>query len=333
MLHVMKLVLSHGSALEFWRAQPARQQAQPCATRLQALPESVVPDADAAAAILDAGLDLRTPVQILVDATGRGARRDVLQVRSTSLLPTRSLLRVADDVLVVCPELCFLQMASVLPLVDLVRVGYELCGTYAECDGIRYGCEPVTSPTKLCAYVRRAKGVDGVRGARRALRSVLPDSASPMETVLVMLLCLPRMLGGYGLPAPQLNGRVEVNRRRGALVSQEFYVCDLLWRDAGVAIEYDSTTFHSGADRMARDARRRGELAALGVHIETVTSEQVFHWAQTDKLAARMAKLLKVRVRPPDARSFEERARLRAALLPLDGTQLSSPVRLSDVVC
>ena len=329
----MKIVLSHGSALEYWRSAPARQRACAGATRMQVLPSKAPTRRDAALMLLDAGLDLEVPLHVLVATEARKARVKHLCVHSTSQLPARSLMRIDDDVLTVCPELCFVQMATVLPLAELIRVGYELCGGYADFEGVRFGCEPVTTPAKLRAYLRRAKGVHGVKKARRALGYVLADSASPMETTLAMILSLPYAMGGYSLPAPQLNGRVEPRRQANGLLNQSFYVCDLLWRSAGVAVEYDSTSFHSGAQRMAHDARRRGDLSVLGVTVETATADQVYNWTQLDKLVGRLARLLKVRAKPLEARRFAAQQELRACLLGGFGGDNASPrVRLSDVV-
>ena len=59
----------------------------------------------------------------------------------TGPLPGSSILRASDDVLVSSPELCFFQMASQLPLVKLIELGYELCGSYSliNSDGVGPG--------------------------------------------------------------------------------------------------------------------------------------------------------------------------------------------------
>ena len=282
--------------------------------------------------LLDEGLDLSAPIHVLVSPQAARAPRGMQRLHYADHIPGRSVMNIGGDVDVVCPELCFVHMASTLPLVELIRLGYELCGRYASFDEMRYDCEPVTTPARLQAYLSRAAGIKGVKRARRALQYVLANSASPMETALAMLLTLPYSLGGYSLPAPLLNERVEADGRSDNLLHQEFYVCDLLWKEAGVGIEYDSTAFHSSAQRMAHDAQRRGDLAVLGVHVETVTADQVFNWAQTDKLAGRMAKLLGQRIRPTQAGFLEKQAQLRDALLPQREREAETSVPVSDLL-
>jgi len=46
-------------------------------------------------------------------------------------MPDRCLAKIDSEILVASPELCFFQMASELPLVKLIELGYELCGSYS----------------------------------------------------------------------------------------------------------------------------------------------------------------------------------------------------------
>lgn len=49
---------------------------------------------------------------------------------SSAMFPRGSFVRIARNVLASSPELCFVQMASELSLPALIRLGFELCGTY-----------------------------------------------------------------------------------------------------------------------------------------------------------------------------------------------------------
>ena len=49
---------------------------------------------------------------------------------SSATFPRGSFIRIARNVLASSPELCFVQMASELSLPALIRLGFELCGTY-----------------------------------------------------------------------------------------------------------------------------------------------------------------------------------------------------------
>ena len=91
------------------------------------------------------------------------------------------------------PEFCFLQMAGCLSLVQLIQLGFELCGTYALV-GERPGgspCRPVDDEGQASCFCRAVIRARGCKKAARAVRYVQDGAASPMETMLAMMLCLP----------------------------------------------------------------------------------------------------------------------------------------------
>ena len=207
------------------------------------------------------------------------------------------------------PEFCFFQMASQLSLVKLIELGFELCGTYAAPasaasapsapaaavsapasvapaatpdiqDTLRevettYNRSPLTTTKRLTAFVSKLGGVAGVKQASKALQYILDGSASPMETTITMLLTLPYRLGGYGLPAPELNMQITPAKTAKSMADRAFYSCDLYWPDFEIAVEYDSDAYHTGSARIASDSRRRNSLSALGVQVITITNQQV----------------------------------------------------------
>ena len=111
----------------------------------------------------------------------------------------RSFMRIEDGLYVSTPEMAFCEMASVLSLERLIALGFELCGTYrrASTFGLaRYDATPLTSPGVLASFIEKSPQFKGVKKARRALSFILAGSASPRESELAMLLCLPYGLGG-----------------------------------------------------------------------------------------------------------------------------------------
>ncbi len=136
-----------------------------------------------------------------------------------------------------------------------------------------------------------------------------------METVIVLLLCLPPRLGGYGLPMPLLNHRVDVGRNRRKTSSNKYYVCDAFWREAWLDVEYDSDLAHTGPLRIAKDAKRRNGLASLGVTVITVTKEQAFNCDEMDRIAHAVAKKLRWRLHVGGSEWVKARAGLRRELL------------------
>ena len=182
-----------------------------------------------------------------------------------------------------CPELCFVQMAASLDLINLVLLGYRLCGDYRPSElRFRTGNLPLTTPEKLSAYVEKCAGCKGAKKARRALRFVLADSNSTMETRLTMALILPRRWGGYGLSRPTLNEEIFGTSRTG----------DLCWLDKGVVVEYDSASHHAEPFAQERDSARRAEIGLRDVRVITVSRMQVADPRLFDQVARYIAKSL-----------------------------------------
>lgn len=108
-----------------------------------------------------------------------------------------------------------------------------------------------------------------------------------MESLLSMLLCLPPSLGGFGLPRPELNYPIETNE--GSIAIRR---CDLCWPDQQFALEYDSDAFHSDVSKLHLDSSRRSTLEKAGVHVVSVTKNQVFDRGKLLGLAAIASKKL-----------------------------------------
>jgi len=218
-------------------------------------------------------------------------------------------------------------MAAKYPLVKLITLGFEMCGSYSlpgnastggdQCDLVQtmYNLPPLTSKKKLTAFSARMEGWIGHKQALKALRFVMDDSASPMETVLVMLLTLPYRLGGYGLPMPELNGSIYPKKRVSHFAGKSFYRGDLLWRDAGVVAEYNSDAEHASQNRIAMDAIRRNDLSLCGIFEVTVTSRQIKSMELFDKVARQIAARIGKELRYKEPEFQKARRDLRRALL------------------
>lgn len=260
------------------------------------LPERVPNGAGNILEALEEGPALSRPLDVLVSsAKGRRRGESIASHVWSAQLPANSLCRLSQDVLVASPELCFALIADTLGVHELVKFANELCGTYSINSDDERGFTPrvpLTCRKRLLAFTERLHGKAGVRNAQRALAWTGDRSASPMETALLMLLCLPPRLGGYGFKLPELNGRVDIDGRSARLCGRPYLKCDLLWRSLKLAIEYDSDAFHVGADRIASDAARRNALEANGITVITATRAQVTNAARFDALARQVAALL-----------------------------------------
>ncbi|MEG1907929.1 MAG: hypothetical protein RR178_10770 [Gordonibacter sp.] len=292
----MSIFVSHTSALEFWRAHSLEDvRASRAMPQPGDVPEkSVLADFDFA----EYGI-VSQPLHLMVsDAASRGQSKQVVCHTWIKARVAGSFVCVSDSLYVSSPEACFLQVARQLSGIELVAVGLEFCGTYALCGSAVRGFRerpPLTTVGLLRKYLSKAAGGYGVANAEKALRYIAEASASPMETMLVMLLCLPCALGGYGLELPVLNHRIKVpasgmGRRRS-------YCCDLFWPRAKLAVEYDSDMFHTDSKRIANDSQRRAELLRLGVSVVSITRRQVFDARAFDDAAHTVAKSLGKRLR------------------------------------
>ena len=194
----------------------------------------------------------------------------------------------------------------------------ELCGTYAPCPYSDRFDErpPVTSKSKLLSFCSRAAGVRGAATARKALRWVVDGSNSPAETALVLLLCLPVRMGGYGFAFPDMNPKTPLGVRASRMHGYSSMRCDLHWVEAATVIEYDSDQEHLTSQSASRDAGRRNVLGYKDITVITVRKPMIASPGAFDNVAIQLAHQLKRRLRPRDLEFTQARADLRVALFP-----------------
>ena len=305
----MSVFVSHISALQVWSslkegtaalALHADPRKTPCWRTGRPLPQGKVALRDIQGIAGREIANLAFPLHVLVPDAACRSRSELAACHvSSSTYPRGSFVRLAEGVLVSSPELCFVQMATKLPPIALVRLGFELCGTYGIPTVARadYGFErPFTTVARLGRFIEAAGDMPGTVKARKALRFIASGSASPMETCMVMLLCLPLRLGGYNLPKPQMNREVRPKRRGRFAAEDRQCFCDLVWHEARVALEYDSSEFH-GPRQAADDARRRNVLLNRGFTVVSVTSGSARNLIELDRIAQILRTRLGVRLR------------------------------------
>lgn len=291
----MAIFIGHKTALAYWRTHD-KNWAQPIS---QAAPqENNSPyysqiDTDI---LWKFGIDEK-PVSILVSCKANMRKSQNLSPRIWSgKHPSRSFYKIAQDLYISTPEATFLQLGKESSLIQLITIGYELCGSYglsAQSDSGFLRREPRSNPQLIERYLEKCDGIHGVKAAKRASSYIAKGSASPMESLLSMLLCLPRSLGGFGLPCLELNFPIETNEG-GVLMRR----CDLCWPDQRFSLEYDSDTFHSDASKLHLDSSRRSTLEKAGIHVVSVTKNQVFDRGQLFNLATIASKRLGKRLSP-----------------------------------
>ena len=296
----MDIIVSHKSALEYWRLHCNEKINDSAMLVRKNLPANL-PNLATVREAAPSGLSY--PICLMVSSKNAKRKSKIIQTHLyTGPMPKGCFISTGNGIAVISPAFCFFQMADELPLVKLIELGLELCGSYSlhvkdeynpgeeSTDKALYGHPHLTSIKALNAFASRMEGVCGQKKVSRALRYIAEGSASPMETILFMLLTLPYKLGGYGLPAPELNKRINIGNATGKRSGKAYYVCDLLWPKANFAIEYDSNFYHVSADRIAGDAMKRLDLATRGIIVITVTSRQIRNLIEFEILAKLIAK-------------------------------------------
>ena len=320
----MKLFITHDSALAYWQSAYCRPtELNPCWKHLPSVPltgETIDLELLERKGV---GVD---PLHITVGSTGQIVRRRNITVHTTegavppgSFEPLPSFAGPPNrDIQVASPELAFCQTAIRRRFAEVVLTGYELCAGYRNnpFTGEPDRRDPLTDARSLQEYAALYGSQPGAKAARRAARYVCPGSAaSPMEVALAMLLTLPRMEGGYGLPQAILNGEVVVPGREHK-ANRLTYHGDLVWPEQRLVVEYDSNRYHRDPGQLALDAERRNSMQDGGWRIVTITWSQVLNPGKIDIVAAQLARALGVRNDYLALHTAERRAALRKLLLP-----------------
>lgn len=308
----MKPILSHTTALEYWRS-----------VRIGTRSFVALDDAGPllATAPTKNSLDepgpwwLSRPLHVLVsEGVSRRRSSEIVCHTHAGDLPPKSILDSQNGFCVCRPELCFVQMAAMLSLPKLIELGCELCGTYdVSVDPLRR-CAPLTSTDRIASFIESAGRLNGKTAATRALRYVMDNSASPRETILAMILSLPYSLGGYGIEAPKLNYRIDLDRRERRLAGKGYLECDLYWPQAKLDVEYDGGD-HSDPEQMQKDSMRRDALVSKGITVITVTKWQLNDGGETNAIAHMIADRLGKRLRYRDPEFTRKHLALRRELL------------------
>jgi len=315
----MEWFISHKSALEFWQKPGAADALTEKRLRACKPPTKL---ADVRGLYIENPFGLSMPLHILVgDRNARKGASVLTYHVGDRQFPGGSFIQVAPDVVMSSPELCFVQMSKELSLIQLVMLGYELCGSYRmdseswSGQGFR-GDKPLTTVAKLDSYVARLEGLKGIKNARRALRFIADGSASPMETALTMLLTLPYKLGGYSFPLPLLNCPVHVPVNTKRIKAKSKFYCDIYWPDEQVDVEYDSDYYHAKDEKIAKDAIRRNALSSVGVTVVTVSRKQINNAAELRNVAVVLSKLLDKQLKCPMPEFTARHTALRSQIMP-----------------
>lgn len=203
-------------------------------------------------------------------------------------LPEGAYLDAGEGLLVPCPELLFLEMASVMSAPVHVLLGFELCGRFARdafdprTGSVRMGVQPATSVAQISAFLGKCRWSRGLDRARTRLKFVADNAWSPMEAVVATLASLPEYELGYDLGPVVLNHRVDNPGQLVALGCKGSRVPDVLISGTSVGLNYDGRGHFdelepsAAREKYVDDLRRNRELAAMGLTVLPVTAEDLF---------------------------------------------------------
>ena len=273
---------------------------------------------------------LSKPISIMTDSAVRRTQSKHWKCQVWSKPLPRGAICLLNErgVYVSSPAFCFMQMAPLLTLPDAIRLGMELCGThstlpFSECEPFDFGLTatevrngfanvtPIINAEQLRRELERL-GAGKESRAVVAARYVLDRSRSPGESRLYILLCLPVKMGGYGLPKPKLNVRIDLPEELWELAGTDHFICDLYY--PGLAIEYDGGYHWEGEQRMS-DNLRQLILEKMGIEVRRIDKLQLQNPEALDMQARIIAERLKVRMRTPGCKALAARKRLRAETL------------------
>ena len=215
------------------------------------------------------------------------------------------------------PELCLVQMCTVVPFLEALTIGMEFCGTYAlrpnsvEESG-RRDYQLIDAAT-FKKHVNDWNDLHGIKTARKIAPYLVNGSASPMETMLYLLLCLPQKYGGYNLGQPELNPQFDVPRDYLEVIRQQHIYPDMLWRQQKLIVEYDGA-WHNYGEQPIKDTLRKAIFESMGYTVYQLKKQHVYNPIMFDGIANTIAAKLGKRVRPLTSKQVYAREELRALL-------------------
>ena len=216
------------------------------------------------------------------------------------------------------PAFCLAQLAREVPLPLLTELACAFTGLYKfapASTGFVLDAQPITSTAAMANWLAENPSVPGARQAYRAVSCAIGNLGSPAETLLYLLLCLPKKMGGHGFPTPIANGTLIPTVAQQRSVSQRDFYPDLIWPERRLIVEYDSKRYHGSPDKQAHDAKRRNELEALGYRVVTVTKPILYREDLFDKTVDQIRRHLGIRAFRTTGSWLKQRRELRSTLL------------------
>ena len=305
----MFLIISHNSALRFWRTfagSPTVFRRLRTASPLER-PLPLTPELLGELARLGFAPSKDRPLDLLFSSSDGRSRAAAVLAHATNLsLPDGSLLQLSEHVAITSPELTFALVARKKDVRHLALMASELCGTYIPAPpGLPLGTRlPLTSTTQLRA-VLAAVYPKQTAAPLIAARLAFDGAASPMEAKLALLLSLPTRLGGFGLPRPQLNRPFTLSPEAQLVYPHSPCRLDLSWPGTNLDVEYDGSGDEHSGDMHAKDVARLAALRLDGLDVLVLAKQQVYD----SRAFAQMAQIIAGKLGGQTGRAWRTRAK------------------------
>jgi hypothetical protein len=170
-------------------------------------------------------------------------------------------IRLRHGCRIVDPATMFCQLASVLPIADLVAVGDAMIRAPVYPHPL--DDRPWLTPDELAARVAQFRGRGKVAAARAAGRVRMGVESRPETLVRLAIV-------DAGLPEPEVN--VTIAGSRGEFLGR----ADLVYHRWRVIVEYDGDQHRTDTRQFDRDVRRLERFAAHGWTVVRITGRAFF---------------------------------------------------------
>lgn len=134
---------------------------------------------------------------------------------------------------------------------------------------------PLTSCEELRLLCDHLQGAKGIKTVRSALALAHDGLGSPLETQGAIMLFPSCRSGGFELPVPAFNQRIDLSPEAKSLSTSASYVGDMVWKEQRTILEIDGKGYHANADQFARDSRRTAALQNMGYAVYRLNYEQL----------------------------------------------------------
>ena len=236
-------------------------------------------DLQAARTWLDArNIDSETIHVLTFSSNDRRHRKKCVFHRTRYTFDAESYFELTPGVYIVGIKLCALQAATDFSLRELVEYYFEICGSYAleTSDETQYRERPArTSVEELRAFFSEASGYRGSNKALKALSYVREGCRSPLETAFVMMLTMPKSMGGLAIRAIKTDYPIPVPKRYAALTRRTVFYLDALLENSMTDIEYNGF-YHDEPEQQSIDEERRNTLRNMGYAVITASRHSFF---------------------------------------------------------